>query len=76
MSTPKQEIEPPMRAFMQELRNKIVIGVVGGSDLVKQKEQVGQNVTEEFDYSFSENGLIGYKSGVRIHQQVGLVDQF
>jgi hypothetical protein len=30
-----QEIKPEMKAFLAELRKKIVIGVVGGSDFVK-----------------------------------------
>lgn len=37
-------------------------------DLVKQKEQLGEDVTEVYDYSFSENGLVGYKNGTLIHQ--------
>ncbi|KAH8067408.1 phosphomannomutase [Aureococcus anophagefferens] len=34
-----------MRAFMQTLRGKITVGVVGGSDFPKQKEQLGEDVT-------------------------------
>ena len=30
-----------MRSFMNELCKKVVVGVVGGSDLVKIKEQMG-----------------------------------
>lgn len=47
--------------FLAQLRKKIVIGMVGGSDLVKQKEQLGDNVLDLFDYTFSENGLVAYK---------------
>lgn len=32
-----------MTARMQKLRQQITIGVVGGSDLAKQKEQLGEN---------------------------------
>lgn len=32
-----------MTARLQKLRQQITIGVVGGSDLVKQKEQLGEN---------------------------------
>jgi len=49
------------------LKDRVVVGVVGGSDLVKQKEQVGEDVVKEYDYSFSENGLIAYKNGELIH---------
>merc|ERR1711879_1075985 len=47
------------------LREKITIGVVGGSDLTKQKEQLGDS-PNMFDYCFSENGLLAYKDGVKI----------
>ena len=30
-----------MKSFLQELRKKCVIGIVGGSDLPKQEEQMG-----------------------------------
>lgn len=29
--------------MLKDLRQKIVIGVVGGSDLIKQKEQLGDD---------------------------------
>lgn len=32
-----------MTARLQKLRQQITIGVVGGSDLIKQKEQLGEN---------------------------------
>lgn len=32
-----------MLALLQKLRNKVAIGFVGGSDLVKQQEQLGVN---------------------------------
>lgn len=35
-----------------------LLGVVGGSDLAKQKEQLGDDVFEMFDYNFPENGLV------------------
>ncbi len=43
--------------YLAELRKKIAIGVVGGSDLVKQVEQLGDSV-HDFDYAFPENGLL------------------
>ena len=45
------------------------MGFVGGSDLAKQKEQLGENVLEMFDYGFSENGLCAFKDGVSIGSQ-------
>jgi hypothetical protein len=32
-----------MLEFIQAMRSKVVVGVVGGSDLVKQQEQLGAN---------------------------------
>lgn len=46
-----------MKQFLQNLRQKIVVGIVGGSDLPKQQEQMGARIINEVDYSFSENGL-------------------
>lgn len=48
----RKTITPEMKEFMHKLKDKVVVGVVGGSDLVKQKEQLGEDVTEEYDYSF------------------------
>eukprot|EP01133_Synstelium_polycarpum_P000368 gene368-428_t len=39
------------------------MGVVGGSDLVKIEEQIGSSATKDFDYLFSENGLMAFKDG-------------
>ena len=39
------------------------IGIVGGSDIEKQKEQMGNNIVNEVDYDFPENGLIAFKDG-------------
>merc|ERR1719245_2287700 len=54
-------------AYLKTLREKIAIGVVGGSDLAKQKEQLG-NSPELFDYCFSENGLLAYRNGAKIDE--------
>ncbi len=50
-----------MLDFLKALREKVVIGMVGGSDLKKQREQLGDGVLDMFDYTFSENGLVAYK---------------
>ncbi|EPY28214.1 phosphomannomutase [Strigomonas culicis] len=44
------------------------LGVVGGSDFSKQKEQLGDSVLEDFDFLFSENGLLSYKEGKEFHR--------
>mmetsp|Transcript_6886 Transcript_6886/g.10392 ORF Transcript_6886/g.10392 Transcript_6886/m.10392 type:complete len:263 (-) Transcript_6886:186-974(-) len=64
LTAARKEITNEMREFvMGPLKDTVVVGVVGGSDLAKQREQLGPNVTSEMDYSFSENGLVAYKAG-------------
>ena len=48
-----------MLTVLKKLRQveNITIGIVGGSDLMKQKEQLGDENLRLFDYVFSENGL-------------------
>lgn len=56
-----------MLELLSQLRHKVAIGFVGGSDLVKQQEQLGKPsipVTSLFDFCFAENGLTAYRMGV------------
>jgi len=59
-----------MLEFLKELRKKVVIGFVGGSDLVKQQEQLGEKVVDMFDFGFAENGLTAYRKGLKLPSQV------
>ena len=55
-----------MLQLLSELRQKVAIGFVGGSDLAKQQEQLGTQsipVTTLFDFCFAENGLTAYRMG-------------
>jgi len=65
----RKEVDPAVVEFLKDLRQKITIGFVGGSDLSKQLEQLGPNVLEMFDFSFAENGLTAYKGADLIAQQ-------
>ncbi|XP_031554162.1 phosphomannomutase-like [Actinia tenebrosa] len=57
-------IKPEMKTMMAELRKKVKVGLVGGSDFVKIQEQMGgDDVTQIYDYVFPENGLVAYKDG-------------
>ncbi|ORY92063.1 eukaryotic phosphomannomutase [Syncephalastrum racemosum] len=56
-------VSQEMLDTLKELRKKVVIGFVGGSDLSKQVEQLGPDVLKNFDYCFAENGLTAYKNG-------------
>lgn len=62
----RQAVSPEMIAMLRQLRKKLVVGVVGGSDFVKIAEQLvypGSTVIDELDYVFAENGLTAYKLG-------------
>lgn len=61
LTEPRLEATPEMLDFLSTLRSKMFIGMVGGSDLKKQREQLGEGVLDMFDYTFSENGLVAYK---------------
>jgi len=65
LTEPRKLVSPETVAFLAALREKIAIGVVGGSDLVKQKEQLGDSPAM-FDWCFAENGLWAAKDGAVI----------
>jgi len=68
----RQRVSPEMIEILKEVRKKVVIGFVGGSDLVKISEQLavnGSNVVDQFDYAFAENGLTAYKLGKELPSQ-------
>ncbi|AAS51009.1 ABR236Wp [Eremothecium gossypii ATCC 10895] len=62
-------ISDEVKFVLQALREKVVIGFVGGSDLSKQVEQLGATVLADFDYCFSENGLTAYRLGTELASQ-------
>ncbi|KAM6144530.1 LOW QUALITY PROTEIN: phosphomannomutase 1 [Phoenicopterus ruber ruber] len=67
----RQKIEPEVDAFLRELRERVHIGVVGGSDYAKIAEQLGDGdeVIDKFDYVFAENGTVQYKNGQLVSKQ-------
>ncbi|XP_015273049.1 PREDICTED: phosphomannomutase 2-like, partial [Gekko japonicus] len=69
LTGPRQKITPEMADFLQALRKKVKVGVVGGSDFEKIQEQLGEDVIEKFDYVFPENGLVAYKEGKLLKKQ-------
>ncbi|XP_042413243.1 phosphomannomutase-like isoform X2 [Zingiber officinale] len=69
LTEPRKGITPRMLEVMRELRKVVTVGVVGGSDLVKITEQLGNSVLNDYDYVFSENGLLAYKNGELIGRQ-------
>ncbi|XP_062865868.1 phosphomannomutase 2 [Trichomycterus rosablanca] len=63
LTAARQKATPHMLEFLNKLRQKVRVGVVGGSDLTKIKEQLGDDVTKQVDYVFAENGLVAYRFG-------------
>ncbi|XP_053785140.1 phosphomannomutase 2 isoform X2 [Desmodus rotundus] len=59
LTAPRQKITKEMDDFLQKLRQKVKIGVVGGSDFEKVQEQLGND----------ENGLVAYKDGKLLCKQ-------
>ncbi|KAH0887476.1 hypothetical protein HID58_063572 [Brassica napus] len=66
LTAPRKEATQEMLDFIQKLRKVVTIGLVGGSDLNKISEQLGKTVTNDFDYCFTENGLVAHKDGKSI----------
>ncbi|XP_067672206.1 phosphomannomutase 2-like [Haliotis asinina] len=71
LTMPRLKITEEMDAFMEKLKTKVVVGLVGGSDLSKITEQMGgsADVIKKFDYVFAENGLVAFKNGEQIGQE-------
>jgi phosphomannomutase len=69
LTVPRQSATPEMKATLKALRERVTVGIVGGSDLKKQLEQLGETLFEDFDYVFSENGLHAFKDGKEFHRQ-------
>jgi len=63
LTVPRGEVTSEMMNFMKDLSKKITVGIVGGSDLPKQEEQLGNGIVHLFPYNFSQNGLVAYKNG-------------
>jgi len=68
----RQDVSLEMLEILKELRKKVVIGFVGGSDLVKISEQLsinGSDAVNDFDFAFAENGLTAYRLGKQLESQ-------
>jgi len=63
LTVPRKPAEEATYQFLAKLREKVLTGVVGGSDLAKQHEQLGEDCLDKFDFFFPENGLAAYKAG-------------
>ncbi|EFC47841.1 predicted protein [Naegleria gruberi] len=64
LTVPRNKVTTEMYDTLMKLKQSgVAVGIVGGSDLAKQYEQMGENILNDFDYVFSENGLVAYGSG-------------
>ncbi|XP_019939230.1 phosphomannomutase 2 isoform X1 [Paralichthys olivaceus] len=63
LTAARQLVTPDMKKFLDNLKTRVRVGVVGGSDLSKIKEQLGDDVIQRVDYVFAENGLVAYRNG-------------
>lgn len=61
------KIEQPMIECLNKARKYFDLGIVGGSDRVKQIEQLG-DMAYWFDWAFSENGTLSFKENEEIHR--------
>ena len=68
LTAPRLSAEPSMLEFLDNLRGRdnLKLGFVGGSDLSKISEQLGSGCEKNFDYGFSENGLVAFKDGIKL----------
>jgi phosphomannomutase len=69
LTIPRGEVTESMMTFLKDLSKKVTVGIVGGSDLPKQEEQLGAGIVNLFPYNFSQNGLVAYKNGELIEIQ-------
>jgi phosphomannomutase len=65
LTAPRQPIDPSVYEFIvRDVKKRAAIGLVGGSDMGKILEQMGgKEAINDFDYVFSENGLVAYERG-------------
>jgi phosphomannomutase len=62
LTLPRLPMNQEMLECLKQLNNveNYDLGFVGGSDLHKQVEQIGENNMDLFTWKFSENGLVAY----------------
>jgi phosphomannomutase len=70
LTEPRIKIKEDMIENLTSLKliTNLDIGIVGGSNLEKQKEQLGEEILSLFDYVFSENGLMAFHKDKLFHE--------
>jgi len=69
LSPSRQTASAEMKACLARLRSRCLVGVVSGSDLSKIKEQLGPDLLTEFDFVFTENGLVAHQDGAHLESR-------
>ncbi|CAG9317479.1 unnamed protein product [Blepharisma stoltei] len=59
----RRPITPEMKEFMKEVCSRVHVGFVGGSDLPKIHEQLGDELFALAEYVFAENGCVAIRKG-------------
>ena len=73
MSNFLQSIKSNVEKFIVEtVKQEFDIAVVGGSDLVKIKKQLGEDICKKYKYVFAENGLIAFRDGKQLPSEVSI----
>ena len=77
LTLPRKSIQPEMVNVLKRISSikNIDIGFVGGSDLQKQIEQLGEENMSIFKWKFSENGLLSYYNNELIHKR-GIIKKY
>lgn len=87
ITRPRQFIEDDMDQLLQELKKRVTVGLVGGSDLNKIAHQTIpaelrascndpiEICVNRYDYVFAENGLVAYRDGQLIGKK-SLIEQY
>jgi len=70
LSPSRKTVSPQIIELLKQLKKKVIIGYVGGSDVAKQIEQLGEDTAKSlFDFGFSENGATAFRLGQQIGQE-------
>lgn len=63
LTLPRQVISTEMKDFMRVLSSRVHVGFVGGSDLQKIREQLGDELLNLAEFVFAENGCVAISKG-------------
>ena len=70
LTKPRLLIDQTMMDHLRTWKDskKVDLGIVGGSDIGKQREQLEDSIDLFFEYVFSENGMVAFQHNELIHE--------